>query len=342
MMKKLRTWRIFNFLLPLFFWVIIFSIPYFSGLDQLPPGFREHHARNMLFFNVILLVIFYLHTYVIYPLKDRKNGAWLYIAALSICMAIFLVLTGLFPVSAIRNNRFGPPPPPNNLMSLFPFFFVVMASFCYRLFIDKSRREKLVKERENIHLKTELDFLSSQISPHFLFNTLNTMVSMVRKKSPALESSLISLSQLMRYMLYDTNGNHINLLEEIQYLKSYINLQTIRFQDDVQINLKMIGDFQKAFIAPMLLIAFIENAFKHGIGSLSQPVIDISITLNKEGNSLTMIVVNTIGRTQDPDNSAGIGLNNVKRRLELLYPGQHLLQVKEKGDTFMVMLLIDL
>ncbi len=348
MMKNL-TWRTFNFLLPLLFWAAVFSVLYFSGPENLPRDFRQQQQTHILFFNLLLVGIFYLHSYLIYPVREAKNGTLFYILILAATMIVYLSVNGLFrpqfpqlPMPQHQGMPLGPPPAPSPLIALFPFFFVVMASFCHRLYIDKSRRDKLDKERENIHLKTELDFLSSQISPHFLFNTLNTMVSMARKKSPQLESSLMSLSQLMRYMLYDTAGNRINLFEEIQYLKSYVDLQRVRFQEDVKVNLKMTGEFERAEIAPMLLIAFIENAFKHGIAALETPAIDISIGLDKNGRSLKMIVLNGVGSPSVSEKNGGIGLNNVKRRLQLLYPNQHELKVKQKGGTFMVMLQIEL
>jgi len=350
-MEKLKSWRLLNIFLPLLFWAIVFSIPYFSGLDHLPKGFREQHLRGMVLFNSLLIIIFYVHSYLIYPIRERKNGIFIYVFLLLICMAIYLLLNDLFrpdfprnPAFANNHNgQFGPPPPPNNLRSLFPFFFVIAVSFCYQLYLDKVKREKLIKERENIHLKTELNFLSSQISPHFMFNTLNTMVAMARKKSDALESSLISLSQLMRYMLYDHNGKPIDLSDEIEYLKSYINLQLIRFEDDVKVNVKLAGKFENFTIAPMLLIPFIENAFKHGIGNIHDPVIDISIILHEEQQLLKMMVVNNVSLVETiAEKSSGIGLNNVKRRLELLYPDHHLFYTKQKDNTFIAVLQISL
>lgn len=349
-MVKLKSWRFFNIVAPLIFWVIVFSLPYFSGPDNFPKEFREQHLRGILVSNILLIIIFYVHSYLIYPIREKKNGLFIYIGLLLVCMAIYLFTKDLFRPDFSKNPLFAPkgrnqfgPPPLLNIMAVFPFLFAIVASFCHQLYLEKVRGEKLTKERENIHLKTELAFLSSQISPHFMFNTLNTMVAMARKKSTELEASLINLSQLMRYMLYDTNGKAINLADEVEYLKSYINLQLIRFKDDVKVNVHLKGAFENFEIEPMLLIPFIENAFKHGIGNINEPIIDISIILEEKERQLKMIVVNNIAQIETkPEKSSGIGLNNVKRRLELLYSDSHLFYTKQKDNTFIAMLQITL
>jgi sensor histidine kinase YesM len=211
--------------------------------------------------------------------------------------------------------------------------------------MDKIIRDKHIKELENIHLKTELEFLSSQISPHFMFNVLNTLVYMSRKKPELIEPSLISLSQLMRYMLYDSDEGKITLAEEAEYLKNYINLQLLRFGDDIQVNLYLSGITDEYTIEPMLLIPFVENAFKHGIGMLPDPIIDVSITA--EASKLYMEVMNGIApvrtwpSTSDKRDS-GIGLANVRRRLELIYPENHVLKIEETEHTYIAKLQINL
>lgn len=348
-MVKLKSWRFFNLVAPLLLWVIVFSLPYFSGADNFPKEFREQHLRSMLFSNLFLIIIFYAHSYFIYPIKEKKNGLFIYIILLLSCLAVYVLAKDLFRPDFIKNpvfipkgqNQFGPPP--FNIIAIFPFLFTIVASFCHQLYLEKVRSEKLNKERENIHLKTELAFLSSQISPHFMFNTLNTMVAMARKKSEELETSLINLSQLMRYMLYDTHGKPINLADEIEYLKSYVNLQLIRFRDDVNVNIKLTGNFENLLIEPMLLIPFIENAFKHGIGNIRNPTIDISIQVDDKEPSLKLMVINNVALIETkPEKSSGIGLNNVKRRLELLYAGKHLFHTQQKDNTFIAILQITL
>jgi LytS/YehU family sensor histidine kinase len=220
---------------------------------------------------------------------------------------------------------------PARIALIFPFILVIFCSYCYRLYIDKIRQNDLIKEMETNHLKTELDFLRSQVSPHFMFNLMNTLVSMARKKSEMMEPSLISLSQLMRYMLYDSSGDKISLANEIEYLKSYINLQLLRFGDTVRFNLFVSGSPEFFKIEPMLLIPFVENAFKHGAVGVQEPMIEVALTINANTHSLTLLVSNNVNNElKEKEAASGIGLANVMRRLELLYPGKHHICIKEK------------
>jgi len=354
-MRKTKYWKILGLLAPLLIGLPLLTLPFFNRGGNLPPEIRMEMLRGSIFSNILLILIFYLHTYLIYPLREKKNGMLIYIGLLLSCLAVFMLASNLLMPDMPRFHPKDFPRPPDMgrggrspgflhipFLGMLPFLFVILASFSYRLYTDKVQRDKLIKERENIHLKTELEFLSSQISPHFMFNILNTLVSMARKKSELLEPSLINLSQLMRYMLYDTNGGQISLSDEIDYLRNYINLQLLRFGDSVKIVFFFNGSFPGNTIAPMLLIPFVENAFKHGIGTLEDPVIDISIEVTPE-KVLKMKVLNGIS---SPANSAvrdsGIGLTNVRRRLELLYPSRHQLHIEEKDGTFTAQLEINL
>lgn len=354
-MRKTKYWKILGLLAPLLIGLPLLTLPFFNRGGNLPAEIRMEMLRGSLLSNTLLIVIFYLHTYIIYPLREKKNGIIIYLILLLGCLLAFLMVSKLLmPEMPKFQARHFPRPPDlgpgtgrpglfhNPFLGMLPFLMVILASFSYRLYTDKLQRDKLIKERENIHLKTELEFLSSQISPHFMFNILNTLVAMARKKSDLLEISLINLSQLMRYMLYDTNSGQISLSDEIDYLKSYIELQLLRFGDTLVVPLRLKGDFKGNTIAPMLLIPFVENAFKHGIGSLENPVIEISISLNPD-KILLMEVVNSISSPSHPAvKDSGIGLNNVRRRLELLYPSLHQLDIEEKDGIFTTKLHIKL
>lgn len=357
-MEKSRYKLLLNALVPLPFWLVMLSLPYFSRMANLPFEMRDSFIKSQLLTNTLLLILFYVHTYLIYPVREKKYGISIYTGLLLGCLGVFLIANNLlapeiprfkrnsFPESGMPfpagNGRHGMMPGPP--IAILPFAFVIMASFCYKLYIDKQDHDRLIQEREQIHLKTELEFLSSQISPHFMFNLLNTLVSMARKKSELLETSLIRLSQLMRYMLYDNNAPQISLASEVDYLKNYINLQLLRFGDDVKINLYISGNFERYTIAPMLLIPFVENAFKHGIGMLQDPIIDIMMSIPDDKSVLNLMVMNGIAASgiSPQEASSGIGLANVRRRLALLYPNHHSLKITETLDTYKVNLQIEL
>jgi len=176
--------------------------------------------------------------------------------------------------------------------------------------------------------EAELQFLRSQINPHFLFNTLNNIYSLVYEQSPKAPSAMLQLSDLMRYMLYEKKET-VPVSKEWNYIQNFITLQKLRFDYEIQVQLTLEGDTSIHFIPPYLLIPFIENAFKHG-DFRNDP---LKVMLAVSGSSLQFTICNRIGH-QNKDEAGGIGLDNVKRRLELLYPGRHELETKTENGSF--------
>lgn len=283
---------------------------------------------------------FYLNAYVLYPRWLNKRFWWLYLLSIAAVVAAinFIkigVLAAFFPQVSIGST--------NQMMIFFPVIVFLVASIIYRLVVDKIRYEKEQKERQAEQLAMELKFLRSQISPHFLFNVLTNLVSLARKKSDLMEPSLIMLSDLMRYMLYDSEVKKVPLEKEIAYLKSYIELQKLRFGDDTRIETNIdIPAGEEHSIEPMLLIPFVENAFKHGIGWISDPWISIGLVVAE--NRLTFTVRNkfSVNGSDSKDANSGIGLANVGTRLKLLYPDQHILSVQREADVFSTVLTLQL
>ena len=276
-MMKVVGFRYTNFILHILVWSIVLFFPYLvSDADNQYkigpiPGFYFTLS------GIIHMIIFYGNALFLYPKFLNRSYWWLYIvsAILLIVFSIrvkFYILIGGFPI-----------PPDARAHVLFPSVLVFIVSVFYSIAVERIRAEKLQKENEAMQLGMELKFLRSQISPHFLFNILTNLVSLARKKSDHLETSLLMLSGLMRYMLYDA-GKKISLQQEVEYLESYIALQKLRFGRDVKIvfNIELSHEETNYCIEPMLLIPFVENAFKHGTGYMDQPVIDINLTV-KEG-----------------------------------------------------------
>ncbi|MDB5008175.1 MAG: ypdA 3 [Mucilaginibacter sp.] len=242
-----------------------------------------------------------------------------------------------------RMVPFGPPHRP-------PFFLkfnlpsltaITAAGFVYRYLADQSREINTRREITNAALVSELAFLRSQISPHFIFNVINGVVALSRLNPPAVEPTLIQLSQLLRYMLYITDEEKVTMKQKADYLSNYIELQKLRFGEQVKVNFTIDITAPEKTIEPMLLIPFVENAFKYGIGDVIDPVIDIA--LKERDKKLIFIVKNPynpdeITKTGDH----GIGLANVKRRLELLYPGKHSLLISQSDNNYTVNLQLQL
>ncbi|TWJ02423.1 histidine kinase [Mucilaginibacter frigoritolerans] len=225
----------------------------------------------------------------------------------------------------------------------FVFIIVFGLSIAYFFLKEWARAEKFRVQLEAVQLDTEIKFLKSQVNPHFLFNTLNNLFSMAQEKgNDNLADGISKLSGMMRYMIYESNEENVPLKKEIEYLDNCILLNKLRYADD---EVNVIFDYPEQtegiFVAPMLFIPFVENAFKHGVAIGQSSEIDISIAVvNKQ---LIFTCENTIyGVKKMEDEKSGIGLENVKRRLELVYPNKHELAIKDSGGKFAVELKINL
>lgn len=224
------------------------------------------------------------------------------------------------------------------------FLFVLGLSTAYFFSKEWIKNELLRKQLESYQLTTEIKFLKSQINPHFLFNTLNNLFSMAQEKgNDELADGISKLSGMMRYMIYESNAETVPLKKEIEYIKSCIALNKLRYADDeALVNFKYAEQVPDAFIAPMLFIPFIENAFKHGVLINNTSPIDTSIAVNDKLLLFTCENKNYSFVKKMENDKSGIGLENVKRRLELMYPGKHELLIKSDENLFRVELKINL
>ena len=292
--------------------------------------------RKSLIFDACFVSLFYLNSSLLIPrvLNLKKAGAYFSFIAL-----LFVVILIVLPLIPSDNGQSGFHR--ESFFLIFPYLFIWAMSTAYRFVSDQVKTEQLLKERENENLKTELSFLRSQVSPHFLFNVLNNMVAMARLKSDLLEPSLIRLSGLMRYMLYESDDAKVPLSREVEYVNSYIELQKMRYAKSLTIKVDMDpGDNQ--LIEPMLLIPFIENAFKHGTGIIEDPVIEISLKLADGLIDFRVRNKYTSDTVEVKDRVSGIGLANVARRLNLLYDQKHMLSIDKENEWFTVSLQIKL
>ncbi|MCB0493898.1 MAG: sensor histidine kinase, partial [Cyclobacteriaceae bacterium] len=201
---------------------------------------------------------------------------------------------------------------------------------------SKIIEQTLQKEKADAELK----FLKAQVSPHFLFNTLNNIYSLARKKSSLTAESIMKLSKLLRFMLYDAANQHILLTDELKLIEDYIELEKLRYNDRLKVTFIREIDNPSQRIAPLLLIHFVENAFKHGAGE-SRFDIKIQIEIKLTQSVLTARFYNTKGEIPKQDQDSNIGLHNLRRQLELLYP-THRLEINNQADQFIVELTIPL
>jgi two-component system, LytTR family, sensor kinase len=187
---------------------------------------------------------------------------------------------------------------------------------------------------------SELALLRSQINPHFLFNTLNNIYSLVYKKSDEAPEALMKMSSIMRYMLYESKSDHILLDKEIEYLQGFIELEKLRLHQKDFVEMTIAGTIEGRSIAPMMLIPFVENAFKHGNKNCPPPGIKINFFIDPQW--MQFEISNCVRKNSDAhlDPVSGIGIQNIRRRLEILYPSKHKLEISRTDDLFTVLLII--
>ena len=215
-------------------------------------------------------------------------------------------------------------------------FYLAGFTIGIKLSKDWIQNQQLMKEKEKQYLETELNFLKTQIHPHFFFNTLNNLYSLTLKKSDQAPEVVLKLSALMSYMLYESNAAKVSLNKEITYLQNYLDLEKLRFGQRLSVSFEIEGQIDEVGIPPMILILFVENSFKHGVKNNINKII-IEILLKVEGAFLFFSVKNPIRENVSTEN-AGIGLKNARRRLELLYGNNHQLDISEKDNEFIVSL----
>ncbi len=219
---------------------------------------------------------------------------------------------------------------------IFVIGFISMLRFAKDWFELDSKRQ----EMENEKLTAELRFLKDQINPHFLFNTLNNLYYLAHSQSPKTKDVVAKLSQIMRYMIYDSNQERVAVSKEVEYIENYLSLEKMRLEDTFTIEFKKTGAYEHLRIAPFIFITFLENAFKHGTASLSHG--EITISIHFEGNVCHYQVKNQIAPNSEKTEKSGIGLKNIKRRLNLEYPAKHQLTLEENRNFYIADLKIEL
>ncbi|MEZ5196265.1 MAG: histidine kinase [Bacteroidales bacterium] len=201
---------------------------------------------------------------------------------------------------------------------------------------SKLEQEKTLLEKENA--QNQLAFLRNQVSPHFFMNTLNNIHALIDLNSQEAKDSIIKLSKLMRYLLYDSDAEFVSLKKEMDFITSYINLMRLRFSDKVNISLQVPDNIPNKLIPPYLFISFVENAFKHGISYQNLSYINIDFSLDTE--HLTFEIKNSVPELKKENKASGIGLENSKKRLDILYGKKYSLNIEKTKEDYKLTLII--
>ncbi len=330
-----KNGKIATVLIHIIFWCIFLSIPTVFNPRRFGQGAHKYiydilELPRMA--NAILLIaLFYFNTSVAIPRFYFKHRHIYLGTSIVLSVGIFYFV-----------NYFTAPPevrhlptytPIGNSFNLFMFLIVYAVSFTQCLYQQYHR----IKEDR---LNTRISFLTAQINPHFLFNTLNSIHSLSLVKSELVSDSIIRLSGIMRYSIGEGGRSKVEVGKEIGYIKDYMELQKLRLTEEVAVSLIVEDQFPHLEIAPFLLIPFVENAFKHGVNGEDDSEILIYIQTNQQ--SVDLLVQNTIVPTRSRPHGMGLGIETTKQRLMLLYPQRHKLTVGQSDNKFTVKLLLDL
>ncbi len=317
----------------------IFSSPDFDGSMRL---FQTEPFQRDFFKHVLFLAFFFLNHYLLFPRLFRARRYWIY----GLIVVLFFILISNLSYWVFQNHQ---PDFMNDAMnrmtkddylfkpyfsSLFPFLFVCVLTIALYAFQQK-------QEHEIDKVKAELLNLKYQLQPHFVLNILNNIYSLTLMKSDGAAESVMKLSHIMHYILSESSKESVSLEREFEHIKDYIALQLLKTDDSIDFSFQMEGETDGLEIAPILLINFIENAFKYGINSELKSVIRISIEV--VDGILQMDVFNKkVSRPFHEDVSTKIGIENTIRRLKHVYPDNHSLTIEDENDVYHVHLMIRL
>ncbi|NII24830.1 histidine kinase [Pseudoflavitalea sp. X16] len=307
------------------------------------PIFPWIHSKQGAFLNVggfFIFLLYPLAAYIIFERgfrKSKRQTLLYWIVSVGIIISIrYSIEELLYPWQFDFRNYWAGTPLLYYYIDNIYYAFLYSAFGIVYFFVQNEYQHQLKQTQLMLENKqTELSFLRSQVNPHFLFNSLNNIYSLVYHQSDQSLTAIARLSDLLRYMLYDTNEK-VPLQKELEYIEKYMELQQMRFESALPANMEITGNPGKAHIPPLLLIPFVENAFKHGDTSNGN---QIHIKLQANEALIRFYISNAVSQRQK-DTGGGIGLENVQRRLELLYPGRYTLQVQETSELFEVELEI--
>jgi hypothetical protein len=335
-LKRLSKNRIFQHIL---FWCLSFLI--LTNIFKVSVEIKRIDLIYTAIFHVPVFLIVYLNLRLLFPVFLEKGKYFLYgifmLALISLGAGFYIILFDSW-IDYIFSGYY--------FIAYYGFFDISLYFVIY-IFVTSLLRLARgwfhLQEIEKEKTKAELKALKSQINPHFLFNSLNSIYSLARKNSSQVPEKVIQLSDLMRHIIYDSDVEFILLPKEIDMIRNYIELQNLRTPDNEKIELEVNSEIEGKKVAPLIFLPFVENSFKHGLKSGAEnPFVKIKIDVFE--NNLVFEIENSKGKTTEISDSkyGGIGIENVKKRLGLIYPNQHSLNISETENTFKVILQIKL
>ena len=357
-------------------WIALYLSPLMSIYMRMSGNphidFSWYEILNAWKFNTVWIVLFAIHNFLLAPLLIIKRRTWLYTA-----LVVALLVATMFTLSAMRPShskmRHAPqrseccehdcmdaemmaskqqPPPmreggplmmfgPGEVVLFFGGLLLMGMNLGVKLYFRSQEDADILSQIEKHALERQLQYLKYQVNPHFFMNTLNNIHALVDIDPERAKASIVELSKLMRYVLYEGNNRLTPLSREVQFLRNYVQLMSMRYTGNVSISLDVPEVLPDSMLPPLLLVIFVENAFKHGISYRTKSFVEIS--LQPHGDRLLFSCRNSRPEIKHDENmKGGVGLSNVRRRLDLLFPGNYTLDIKEQEDTYTVHLDIPL
>lgn len=324
------------------FWGTTIFFHAYTRLWLIPGAGSGQFLLEIFVRNMLLAAVIYLNLLILIPRFPQQKKYLSYALMLLTSLVVYALLKDLHDrylygyvlgdeerTSFFRNTFY------NMSIALFYVAFSIAMHLSKEWYFQK----ELIRKIEIEKLNTELEYLKAQINPHFLFNSINTIYFQIEKENTQARETLMTLSEMLRYQLYECNGKEVSIEKEVSYLKNYAGLQRARRDENCTITFMSGPDVSNFAIVPLLLIPFVENAFKH-VSHFTHETNEVRIHLHRTGNLFRLQVFNTTDG--QPASSGGIGLKNAKRRLELLYPGRHFLTIRETEKEFEVDLELQL
>lgn len=357
-------------------WIALYLSPLMSIYMRMSGNphidFSWYEILNAWKFNTVWIVLFAIHNFLLAPLLIIKRRTWLYTA-----LVVALLVATMFTLSAMRPSdsrmlhapqrseccehdcmnaemmasKQQPPPMreggplmmfgPGEVVIFFGGLLLMGMNLGVKLYFRSQEDADILSQIEKHALERQLQYLKYQVNPHFFMNTLNNIHALVDIDPERAKASIVELSKLMRYVLYEGNNKLTSLSREVQFLHNYVRLMSMRYSGNVSICLDVPEVLPDSMLPPLLLVIFVENAFKHGISYRTKSFVEIS--LQPHGDRLLFSCRNSRPEIKHDENmKGGVGLSNVRRRLDLLFPGNYTLDIKEQEDTYTVHLDIPL
>ena len=341
-MNLLKNTRLKEILLHIIVWMAILSFLIFDH--------NRFRIKDSLLRLIFPFILFYFNYFILAPKLLVNKGKGNYQTLIYVGIVSVIIFVGAYIQSEIvpKPQIQGMHTLPNHdifkekgiSFRIFPFVMIMVlhisVSSLLRMYSSFNELRQKQSETETEKKTAELNLLKAQLNPHFFFNSLNTIYSLSIKQSACTPEAVLNLSNLMRYMLYETNKDKVRLEDEIEYIESYIELQKLRLPKNNKIFLDIYGSTKGILIPPLLFISFIENAFKHGISPNKVNVISIDFAILK--GEMRFVITNGIFR-KDSD-TKGMGIENTRKRMELYFPEKHKLDIYEEDEKFKVELTI--